>query len=554
MSSSINKILIVSVCLFSATFSLAKSFRAYVDPNPVAVGESLTLFLEFSGSPQQEPDLTSLAQDFSILSRSQSTNSFINNGRMQSKTTFSYTIRPKMHQEGSIIIRPITLNGESSAPITINVMGRRDPTPGIEVKATVAKHSVYINEPIYITVSLVARVNIGQISLKPPTIANGIIEPIGDGVALETIENGVKVVSYEQRFLAFVDTPGEESIGPATFEGVVSKSGRSFTGFPFREAFHEPTEAIKISVKPAPAAFPKDHPFIAVENLAVVETLLSKGPYETNKAITRKFEVRGKNTLATFLPVPALPKVDGLKIYSEPGNKIQRAEDGNLIALLETAHVYMPTQKGSLKIPEQVIYWWNTATDQLMSTPIRAVELAIEGGTEAAPSAPAVNTTEVITPNTSKESPKVFNVWSLLAGIFFALWIATVLFFWWVYQRTRLKPAAKERSFSNASQHLLPLKEALSENSTQRVFKALTDLKRYAHAESLSGVSDAFADETSPLGKAYRLLNEAIYGAHPKPVDFKDLHQLPAQIKQLLAGKDLQRSELPHVYPKFGDK
>lgn len=550
MSSSINKILIVSACLLSATFSLAKSFRAYVDPNPVAVGESLTLFLEFSGALQQEPDLTSLAQDFSILSRSQSTSSISNNGRMQSKTTFSYTIRPKMHQEGSIVIRPITLNGETSAPIQINVMGRRDKTPGIEVKATVSKNAVYVNEPIYLTVSLVARVNIGQISLKPPTVQNGIIEPIGDGVARETIENGVKVVSYEQRFLAFIDTPGEESIGSAIFEGVASKPGRSFTGFPFREAFYEPTEAIKVSVNPAPAAFPKDHPFIAVENLAVVETFLSKGPYETNKAITRKFEIRGKNTLATFLPVPALPKVEGLKIYSEPGNKIQRAEDGNLIALLETAHVYMPTQKGLLKIPEQVIYWWNTATDQLMTTPIRAAELAIEGGTESVTPAPFVNNTDAVTPNTSNESPKAFNVWSLLAGIFFALWIATVFFFWWVYRRTnsaKIKPV--DPSTMKSLTYFSALKDAIAEKSTAGTYKALTDLKRHATSESLHTLNDAFADETSVVAQAYQALSKAIYGTNPTTVDFKNLASLPTTIKQLIGVKE-QKNQLPRVYPK----
>src|SRR5690606_3352369 len=108
--------------LIAVAFSLpaqANTLAASVDRDTLAIHETFTLTLRYSGSSDQMPDISSLRRDFEIVStRNQKTQVMINFNR-EAYTDWILVLAPK--KSGVYTLPSIEFDGSRTQPIIITV-------------------------------------------------------------------------------------------------------------------------------------------------------------------------------------------------------------------------------------------------------------------------------------------------------------------------------------------------------------------------------------------------------------------------------------------------
>lgn len=396
------------VILGFALGAYCSSFDAYVDKPEIAPGETVKLTLEYQGQSNEEPDLSLLQQKFTIVSRQTSTSSTFMNGNFSAKTVWTFEIFPKT-TDAIVTIPRIKLGSAETLPIRITQSTKalaKEPVDGLSLEVFVDKNEVYIHAQVVFRIKITTSLPLRNGSLTKPEISDAIIEPLDEDSQREVIENGKKFHIFERSFAIFPSKSGTLTIPPIIFRGVViSDSGPtnfpSFFGHSRQVAAH--SNEIVLKVKDIPQGYPKDHVFLPVENLTIEDSFDPSIPFEVNKIVTRKFMLKAYGSLSSFLPTISTPNVKHVQIYYEAGNKVDRKLDDAIEASSQFSHVYMPTAPGEILIPEQIIYWWNTKTDELQTTVIKAIEGMVTG--DASPALPTDDEVKV-----AKESAKTESV------------------------------------------------------------------------------------------------------------------------------------------------
>lgn len=358
-------------------------FRAFVDKNEIEADEPIILTLEYQGQTTEEPNLSRLEQDFIIDFRQQSTNTKFINGNFSATTSWILHIYPKTSGP-RIVIPAVTFGSESSSPITIiQSESAAKKIDGIKIEALVDKNEVYINAELILTIEIKTALPIRNGTLTKLDLKNAIIETLEED-SDEIIEQGIKYHIVRQRYAIFPSTTGSLKIPPFLFRGMMPNKNMGHQMWP---AFFDRGKQISarsqeliISVKDIPLSFPKDQVFLPMKNFMIAESInKSDQEFFINKAITRRFELKAKGTLASFLPNLAPAKIDKLQVYTEDGEKKQNVAPDGIEAISEFSHVYMPNATGEIIIPEQIVYWWNTEEDELRTTSIREFKFNVTG-------------------------------------------------------------------------------------------------------------------------------------------------------------------------------
>ena len=151
--------------LISLPWICSAEFSAQVDRTTLSINETVTLTL-FTDSQvdTRSLDLSALANDFEILGTSPQSSLSIINGRQRADTRWVITLLPET--TGQLTIPSFSLNGESTSPITINVqdVSRRVGDSPITAQLEVDDASIYVNEELIVTVSLITSPDVSSLS------------------------------------------------------------------------------------------------------------------------------------------------------------------------------------------------------------------------------------------------------------------------------------------------------------------------------------------------------------------------------------------------------
>lgn len=170
-------------------------FTASVDRT--IVNQHDTVELTLRSDKQQfgaEPDLSPLHELFTVLGRSQRSQFQSVNGKTQSWTDWIITLRPK--RSGYVVIPPISLKGEKTKPITLDVKNAGSQTTGknvspVFIEASLDKETVYVQEQTVLTIYIYHSVALYDDSrITPLNIPNAISQQLGNVKNYETILNG----------------------------------------------------------------------------------------------------------------------------------------------------------------------------------------------------------------------------------------------------------------------------------------------------------------------------------------------------------------------------
>lgn len=562
--------LLLSICLLMIS-SLATALEARVDRTTLPLNE--TLQLELSGSFSAfnlSIDLSPLDKDFRVLDNRRSTNMQYINGSFSAQTTLTVTLEPK--RAGILTIPPITIEGESSKPIELNVTKANnaistDPNqaPPVDIEVILDNPDTWVQAQMLLKIRLYQSIelyNLELLGVKELQQMGLTVEKIGENKTYQAKRNNVTYHVTELNYVLFADTPGTFKLPEFIFEGQMpTRASR------YGKRLEARSEAITVTVKD----IPKDYPsatWIPARDLQISDDLSETTELTLGDSLNRNLVVSVYGQEAAV--IPNIPEIESdlISVYGDaPELNDQVSPDGVTGVRMDNIAL-ISKRPGKLVLPEIRIPWFNTTTGktEIATLPARTIRILDANGNlpdsttgTNQSSTPRASTDQTSQPYASQtplndmtnqslsqningspatEVKEAIPTWFLLIfGLVCGIVLLQTGVIWRLYQRT--PDIEDDETLIVASQNW---DEALPEDfvsSFRLIQKALQDhqLSREALPESTQSLIDRF--------------RATHYGSTKSDASFtaNDREQLRLQLKQFFE-KQAQPNQGPSLYPQ----
>ncbi|MBH3340567.1 protein BatD [Pseudomonas mendocina] len=545
------KHLLSLLLLLLAGQACAEGFFASVDRARLSEGETVVLTLE-STDPTRfgRPDLSPLDKDFEVLGSRQVNRLSSIGDTPRASTRWILTLQPR--HSGEVIIPAIRLEDAETLPITLNVeeavsAGDGDKLAPVFIDASLDQPSVYVQAQAVLTLRIYHSVSMYDDSnLTPLRIEDARAEQLGEPRTYEKSIGGVLHGVIELQYAIYPQRSGQLLIPGQTFSATLVDRSRNNDFLPFGPRSGKVTRVkspdIPLQVKPKPADYPADAPWLPARALGLAETWNPQPEQsQVGDSLTRRLILKVDGLSSAQLPPLPATQVDGLRRYpDQPQMDDQKSENG-IIGTREEREALVPSRAGSFDLPPLEVLWWNTQTDTLERTTLSARTLQVAENpqlqNDEQPNTPMV-TTQVI------EGPELWP-WQLACAL---LGLTTLLGFglWW---HARRQPAIQRAAQAGPSPRTLldDLKRACQAGDAQATRHALDAWARQ-QPETLADMAARYV----PLSDALDGLNGALYSETGQQWQgeelWKAIRNLPATQEPSAAPQD--NSALPPLYPR----
>ncbi|SMF96751.1 Oxygen tolerance [Methylomagnum ishizawai] len=511
-----------------AGLGLAARIEVSLDRNPVPLGESFTLIFSADASPDDDPDFSTLEQDFEVLGQSQSNQYSLNNGHASHRIEWQVSVMAK--HAGNLAIPPIAFGKDRSEPFSVTVVPgpakRRNNGDGevfMEVEAE--PKNPYVQAQVIYSVRVLSRIAFGDARLSTPEAADTLVERLGDGQNPSSIviRNGVQYKMTEIRYALFPQKSGPLRIEPMQLEMQVAGGARSlFNAFlnPQTRTQRIVSEALTLEVRPVPAEFKGKH-WLPARYLELEDSWAKNPPKTTaGDPLTRTLTLKAQGATVGLLPeinttATALP--DAIKQYPDQPIQNEEKPTSGLIGMRQEKTAMMATNPGTYTIPALEIPWWNTLANRMETAriPERTLTVQATAATRQIPETPTL-IAEASKPPKTTETPNAAlpttvsqtnGPWFWLVLLFGFGWISTGLA-WYLSKRSNHKSSIPVNSDSETSVHklVLAIEHACKASDAVAARKALSNWVN----------NQRFRSEAQPYGsrlaKEIKLLDQCLYG------------------------------------------
>lgn len=462
--------LLLSLCILLATGPiLAADIVTRTDRTEIGVNESFTLIYDAQGGVDGEPDFTPLEEQFEIVNQTQSSSINIINGQTSRQQTWTLTLFPK--RGGALTIPAISFGSDQSPELQIMVSQQKTQAAGagedIFLKVEATPENPYVQAQVIYTIRLYRAVNTVSASLSDPELSSrdAVIEQLGNDNTYETTQAGRRYMVYERRYAIFPQTPGQLTIQPIRFDGVVQHHNRGFFD-PFGgggQRVRLMSESIELNVKPVPPAFSGPY-WLPATVLRLSENWSPDPPvFKVGEAVTRTLAIAAVGLTAAQLPELTPQTPQNFKQYPDQPALEDKQQGENVLGVRLDKLALVPTRPGRYTLPAIEIPWWNTKLNkqEIARLPAREIEVLpgpltnqAPGSTVTTPAIDADNQAQNLPGNVAGEvepaAPGIENsagFWPWLSLVLAIGWTATGLG-WWL--SLRLKLVSRQRTASQA--------------------------------------------------------------------------------------------------------
>ncbi len=523
------RIIAMLLLMLITPLSWALNLDVSLDTAEIAAGDTVNLTVTVDEqSFGDAPDFSPLKQNFEIISNRQSSQFSMNNGQITSTSSWILTLLPK--QEGFLVIPPLTYGDQTSKPLKLHVSKRQqintaNSNEEIFMDAQVDKTDVFVQEQVVYTVRLYRRIDLHESSYTPPKADNAVIEPLGNQREYTSTVNGRGYKIIELRYALFPQKSGELVIPPAEIVGTVFLgNNRNFMFDPFNgKQIRRATPEIRLQVKPQPASYPKDKPWLPARSLQLRETW---SPDETQlkagEPVTRKITLETEGLAQSVLPPVTVPEIPGVKIYPEQPELNSNIGPRGMLSTRTENLAIIATEPGSIQLPPVEVTWWDVDEEKVKVAKLPARTIKFSGAarktqTDAQIPAPVAAATNDAAPAPISEGTN--STWQWIALVALLLWLLTLGVVAYLF-RQRRQPAAtnasklespftkqREKSARNA------LQAACSGNDAKASRSLLIEFYRQVFQTSaIHNLDDVLTRTPNPaLATALRELDAALY-------------------------------------------
>lgn len=553
------------ILLSSLPWVCVAEFTSQVDRTTISVNETVTLTLFTDAQVDTRSiDLTPLRNDFDVLGTSPQSSLSIINGQQRADTRWIVTLLPKT--TGQLTIPSFNLNGERTAPISIQVndVSRRIGDNPITAQLEVKDASIYVNEELIVTISLITSPDVSSLSGEQLDIV-GADTTLLDQRNFSRVVNGENWQVNQWQYAVYSRSAGTIRIPAQTFSGVVGATSRSpFDRFSMsgRRVLAR-TEPLDIQVNPAPGDASN---WLPARDLNL-EVIWSGNPdtLEVGEPMTRTIVLSAEGQQAAALPPLNTAESSSYKVYEDQPQMSDQPTNQTLTSERRDSAAIVPSQAGEITFPEIRLPWWDidSETWQEALLPAEVIQVAAASASSSAfPPPPAADSQPVDT-NTSADADESVNtvmvesessslVWKIAVGLLMALSLYLAI----DNLRLRQQPATARRSLpdaqnSSARQAWQQLVQSIKKDqpiALRTSLLAWADQRWPANApHTLHKLRDELTEIREPLREL-----ERICAGHPEAVLNREnlLTGLQAWQKEKDVSKARGSNALPELYPE----
>lgn len=491
--------------LLLACQASAATLVARVDRTQLSLDETVELTLETSDTTVfGKPDLQPLEGLFRVLGTRQANQLSSAYGEAQAVTQWLITLQPQ--RTGYVVIPPLQLGEWRSEPIMLNVSessteggGRLAP---IFIDSSLDQDSVYVQAQVVLTLRIYHSVSLYDDStLSPLQFGDALVERLGEPRTYEKDINGVRHGVIEIRYALYPQKSGTLTIPAQLFSATTVAPSGDYYGSRFGKTTQVKSPEIPLLVKPKPAEYPKDAPWLPAANLTLVEAW-SPQPQEAQlgEALTRSLLIKAEGLSSAQLPPIESPPVAGLRRYPDQPTLNDTVTENGLTGSREQREALVASDAGDYRLPATEVVWWNTVEDRLERSTLPERTLQVAENPEL--QQPALEDAAAAANPLSQ--PQRLWPWQLSSAV---LGLTTLLGFG-LWLRARSQPAVIRTVQSGPTPRSLldDLKRACLANDTQATRHALDAWARQ-QPETLAEMAARFV----PLSDALDGLNGALY-------------------------------------------
>lgn len=358
----------------------AADITANVDRNTIDFNETIKLSVRVSPQTKSTPDFSQLESQFDILGQSQNSQYRNINGNIEAFTEWQLVLAPKM--AGKLVIPSFQYEGDFSDAIILQVNKASENevgiAPDIYMEITTDKANPYVQEQVIISLKLFTAVPLRVEDAPPLNIPNTLLLPLKDTQYQRRVNDKIYSVS-ELKYALFPQLSGNLEIPIQTFTVTTqsNKNWRSSQPYSATQTRRVRSQPISLAVRPQPDQFNGSH-WLPANSLELTEQWSQQdNQWTVGEPVTRNISLRAKGLSANQLPALPLPDSSAVKQYREQPESQDNA-DANGVNTIKTESIAMvPTQIGSIELPEVVLYWWDTQSDQQKKAilPARTIEV-----------------------------------------------------------------------------------------------------------------------------------------------------------------------------------
>ena len=540
------KLLYFGILMISANLSLAE-VSAWVDNNPVVVGEMFRLHIEVKNvDDPQEPDLSEI-RGLQILNRSVQNQTSIVGTSITRTVNWTYVMlapssgnyRIPALQVGSEKTIPIALKAEESSQSPNNQI--------VRLEVDVSPNEVYPQQQVLVRVRIIRTgAQLENESLTPFELAGTQIEKVNQR-SFRKVKNGKRQLITEISYVLLPEKSGTILLPQLSYQGNEIRGANSQGNFGnfgnFGNIFQQRgrrifsnSEAQTIQVKALPVGFKGW--WLPAAKLELEEQWLPNPPeFRVGEPITRTLTVNAYGVFGNQIPELSFELPEKMKAYADqPSIETVKTQEGLKGTRVEKWAI-IPGQAGKLELPEISVAWWDVRKDEIRTSVFPARIIEVFPATVDFPAAPVTKETAIETKKTAvvvTQEPVLaeqqVGFWKALAIVFAILWCATLLLWFFLKKNNAASGIKKEEEIKRN-------KELALRSATKKVEKALSSGEAETVQTALLKWADSVWSENPPQGieqigeripqlkNGIKTLNSVLYGKQCKENSLEDLQK-----------------------------
>ncbi len=353
----------------------AASFTASVDHALLSTRETFDYVLSLAGAgeAQAPPDVSGLARDFEIVSRSRRERTDRLDGRPVSVQEWVTTLAPR--RPGLFTLPGVTVNGLSSGAVKVQVVPAIGPEETGEqslfARVDAGDVAPYAQGVVPVVVRVFDGVGIRGGGFASPTAEGGTLTPEGTQRTYVRAIGKRHYTVIEQSYLLQPQKSGRIEIDPVpvavTLPGRPSQAAVGIANLLGRLPFStDPGEDLKLTTRPVSIEV-KPRPdgaegwFLPARAVSLTQSW-SADPAKAKPgvALTRTLRLKARGAGPNQLPTLPVTEVDGVRQYEDASRTDRITIDGESGAELVQTLSVVPTRAGRITLPAITVGWWNT--------------------------------------------------------------------------------------------------------------------------------------------------------------------------------------------------
>ncbi len=386
------KIWLFSLCLILPSTVFAK-ITANFTPNPVKQGDAVELVLSSDKSFAGVPNVDILQKDFVVGGQQSRHSAQWINGKGQDLHQLIYTLFP--NKSGDITVHGLKVGNELIPDLILNVRAdAKYATKGsIDLSVECQKTPVYPSQKMLCTVFMDDSIGLVDGEIIPPQSAQGTWEQIMPPLPIASNKTGTN--RYQSTFAFTPKDSGTFQISPFVFQGSArlktgERQGTNIIDLMFM-AFQSSSATQPVGAQSAPfsitvKAKPADYKgwWLPSPRVTLTESYQFPENIAVGEPITRTLTLTAQQVMADNMPVPETSSTDKLKVYTNPAERHDTPEGGQVI----TTMTFVPTQSGEVTLPAIQIPWFDSVHEKTEFASVPEHKIFVTGETISQPQTP----------------------------------------------------------------------------------------------------------------------------------------------------------------------